>query len=334
MDGAELLSNWITNLMRKGLSVGIKRYYSIYRGVVTDNKDPDSLGRIQVVCNTVGQTEAPDVWAMPATMGGGNRRGMFFVPEVGDSVWVSFYEGDADLPEVYWGGWYGEVADEPFPKSDPAEPTDVPIRLAPKPKGSYPEKKGFTTRAGHSLIFSDEDGKESITILWNQPADGDPAKTDRTKTAKLNPKKSTFITLDAKGGFLVKTASSYIIQIDEGKGALTIASPKGSMYTISSDDAVAVFHKSGGNILMNDSGITISAAVSKQQNVNISGQSVAINGGSVLVGGKAIDFAVLGLKLIKWLALHTHPYPFGVVLPPVPPPTPLDFCSQTVKVQD
>jgi hypothetical protein len=323
-----IFDNWLTNLMKKGLGVACNRYYSIYRGTVTDNKDPDSLGRVKILCPQVGQTAAPDRWVLPATMGGGNRRGMFFVPEVDDTVWVSFYEGDHDRPEVYWGGWYGEVD----PTGD--EPTDVPIRLAPKPKGAYPEKKGFTTRAGHSLIFNDEDGKESITIQWNQPADGDPAKTDRTKTAKLNPKKSTVLSLESKGGFLLKTASSYIIQIDEGKGALTIASPKGSMYTISSDDAVAVFHKSGGNILMNDSGITISAAVSKQQNVNISGQSVAINGGSVLVGGKAVDFAVLGLKLIKWLALHTHPYPFGVVLPPVPPPTPLDFCSQTVKVQD
>ena len=167
-----IFDNWLTNLMKKGLGVACNRYYSIYRGTVTDNKDPDSLGRVKILCPQVGQTAAPDRWVLPATMGGGNRRGMFFVPEVDDTVWVSFYEGDHDRPEVYWGGWYGEVD----PTGD--EPTDVPIRLAPKPKGAYPEKKGFTTRAGHSLIFNDEDGKESITIQWNQPADGDPAKTD------------------------------------------------------------------------------------------------------------------------------------------------------------
>lgn len=315
---------WLQNTMSRGLSLGIGRYYSIYRACVMDNKDPDNLGRVKILCPQVGQTLPPDVWVLPAMMGAGNQRGMFFVPEKGDTVFVSFFEGDPNHPAVYWGGWFGEAT---------KGTSDVPETLVPK-DGGYPEKKGFTTRAGHSLTFDDTDGKESITILWNSPASGDPAKTDRTKTARQNPAKSTVININKDGNFFLKTPSSYLFQIDDAKKTVSLASPKGTMITFDDEDTLTLWHKSGGIVKMDDDGIDVSASVSKGQKVNISGQNIVLNGGGVSIGGKAIDFAVLGLKLVKWLALHTHPYPFGVTLPPLPPPTPLDFLSKTVKVQD
>lgn len=317
-------ASWLENLMEFGLSHAIQKYYSIYPAKVTDNQDPKGLGRVKILCDSVGQTSPPDVWVLPAMAGAGNKRGMFFVPEKDDTVFISFFEGDPNKPTCYWGGWYGLV--------DGSTP-DVPDGIAPK-SGGFPEKKGFTTRAGHSLIFNDEAGKESVTLLWNKPADGDAAKTDRTKTAKLNPQKSSVLSFDPNGGFFLKTASSYLIQIDEAKGALQIVSPKGSMFTMSSSDVISMIHKSGASISITDSAINISGKVSAQMNVNISGQTVSLNAGGVLLGGKAVDFAVLGLKLVAWLAKHTHPFSFGTTLAPLPPPAPSDFLSKTVKVQE
>lgn len=315
---------WLENLMQRGLGSAINRYYSIYRGIVVDNQDPDNLGRVKVLCHQVGQTAAPDRWVLPAMMGAGNKRGLFFAPEKDDTVFVSFYEGDPNLPEVYWGGWYGTVDEKT---------SDVPKGLVPK-NGGYPEKKGLTTRAGHSLIFNDEAGKESVSVVWNSPAADDPAQTDRTKTAEVNSKKNAILSFDKNGTFLVKTPSSYLITIDEANGGVSIVSPNGSMFNISKSDAISMIHKSGASIGVSGSSIDISAKVSSGMNVNISGQNVALNGGGVLLGGKAIDFAVLGLKLIKWLATHTHGTGVGPSTPPLVPPTPLDFCSKTVKVQD
>lgn len=316
--------NWLYNVMTKGLSVAIHRYYGIYRGIVTDAKDPDKRGRVKVFCTQVGQTEAPDRWVLPALPGAGNKRGMFFSPEKGDTVWIAFAEGDPSMPEVYWGGWFGETEKGEI---------DTPDGLKP-PASEYAEKKGLVTRAGHAILFNDEDGKESVTILWNKPDDSDPAKKDRSKTAKLNPKKSTVIAVDKNGGLLIKTVSSYLFQIDEENKTVTLTSPGGSMFNISKKDAISLIHKSGSSIAINDSSVDISASTSKAMNVNISGQNVAINGGGVLVGGKAVDFAVLGLKLIKWLATHVHPTALGPSLPPLIPPTPADFCSKSVKIQD
>ncbi len=326
-------TQWLENLMLRGLGFAISRYYSVYRGIVTDNKDPKNLGRVKILCVQAGQTAAPDRWVLPATAGGGNKRGMFFTPEVDDAVWVSFYEGDPNLPEVYWGGWYGQV--------DGSTP-DVPDGLAPK-GGGYPEKKGWTTRAGHSLIFNDEDGKESITILWNRPAAGDAAKTDRTKTAAVNPDETALLTFDPTGSFSVKTPSSYLLQIQEpsdtdkaaGKqGEVKIVTPNGSMFFISNKDAINLIHKSGASLSLNDKSIDISANTSTQMNVNVSGQNINLNGGGVLLGSKAIDFAVMGLKLILWLAKHTHGTGVGPTTPPLIPPTPADFLSKTIKVQE
>lgn len=314
--------DWLYNLMDKGLGHAIQRYYGIYRATVSDNLDPDKRGRIKIICPQVGQSAQCERWVMPAMAGGGGSgRGFFFAPEIDDTVWVSFYEGSPSHPEVYWGGWFGQ--------SDAG--SEVPEGLRP-PASDLPEKKGIVTRAGHSLIFNDEAGKESVTIIWNKPKDGDASLSDRTKTAALNPSKSAVFSFDKNGGLFVKTLSSFLFQIDEDKKTVTLTTPDGSMLFFAKNGSINLIHKSGSSISMTDSSIDIAGKATMA--VNISGQNVILNGGGVLVGGKAIDFGVLGLKLIKWLALHVHPTALGPSLPPMVPPTPADFCSKTVKIQD
>ena len=345
------VADLINGIREDGLSSTTNRFYAIYRATVVSNQDPENLGRIQIKC---GATQGmPSTWVKPSFMGAGVGRGWFFIPEAEDTVFVAFYEGDPQKPEVYFGGWYGQVgsgasasstATTTTPTTSTSGPSDVPTFLQP-PSSGYPEKKGIVTRAGHALIFNDEAGKESLTLLWNQPATGDPALTDRTQTAAYNKGSaapspafsgqmvgSTILSMDATG-VLLKSPSSFILHIDETVGALTIAAPNGSMFSINSDGDTQMLNKSGSSVSLSASGINISAAVTAGQVVNVSGTTVSINGGAVNLGGQATDFAVLGLKLIAWLAAHTHPYSFGVTLPPVPPPTPANFCSQTVKVQ-
>lgn len=315
---------WLYNLTKRGLGIVAHRYYGLYRGVVSDNKDPEGRGRVKIFCPQVGQTAAPEVWVTPATPGAGSGRGMFFPPEKDDSVWVSFYEGDPSAPEVYLGGWFGV---------DSSKQTEAPQGLKP-PASTLPEKKGWTTRAGHSFLFNDEAGKESIILLWNKPADTDPAVKDRTQTAKLNPDKSAIFAFDKNGSCTIKTPSSYLFQMDDDKKTVTLTTPNGSMIHISKDDNINLVHKDGGSIAMSSTGIDVTASTAKQQDVNISARNVNINGGGVLLGGKAVDFAVLGVRLIKWLSTHVHGTALGPTTPSLVPPTPADFLSKTVKVQD
>lgn len=318
------LNTWIFNLMTKGLAAVTHRYYGIYRAIVADNADPDKRGRVKIQCPQAGHSEPIDKWVMPSVPGAGNQRGMFFPPEKGDTVWISFYEGDPSSPEVYFGGWFGETTEGTPDTPKGGMPAD----------SNFPEKKGIFTRAGHQLIFNDENGKESITILWNKPAEGDPAKTDRTKTAAVNTKASAMLNFDKNGSLMIKTPSSYLLHLNDADKTATLTSPNGSMFTISKDDAIAIIHKSGSSVGVSDGSIDISANTGKNMNVNISGANVILNGGGIGLGSKAVDFGVLGLKLIIWLAKHTHPTALGNTLPPVPPPTPADFLSKSVKIQE
>ena len=81
------------------------RFFGKYRGQVTDNNDPDNLGRIKAkVPRVLGDEESG--WALPAFIyGGASEQGLFALPDVGAGVWIEFEGGDLSYP-VWTGTWY------------------------------------------------------------------------------------------------------------------------------------------------------------------------------------------------------------------------------------
>lgn len=76
-------------------NVGPERFCGLYRGVVKDNADPQSLMRVLVQVPEVLGTEKS--WALPCIPVGAS-----VVPAIGDGVWVMFEAGDPTKP-VYVG---------------------------------------------------------------------------------------------------------------------------------------------------------------------------------------------------------------------------------------
>jgi hypothetical protein len=107
-------------------AAGLIRYYSVYHGVVADNKDPEKLHRARV---TIPGLLEPSNWAWPLTAGGGSpQRGGHVAPAEGADVLVWFVGGDIERP-VYAGGWWGK------PDAGTEAPTDVSelsVEEAPK----------------------------------------------------------------------------------------------------------------------------------------------------------------------------------------------------------
>jgi uncharacterized protein involved in type VI secretion and phage assembly len=92
-------------------------FYGKYRGIVTDNKDPNGLGRIRIkVQDVLGDQESG--WALPATPYAGNGVGLYLIPPVNASVWVEFEHGDTDYP--IWTGCFWGTTDR-VPGSGPDE---------------------------------------------------------------------------------------------------------------------------------------------------------------------------------------------------------------------
>ena len=82
------------------------RYVGFYNGSVTDNRDPEKLGRVRI--NIPGLIEPQSAWAFPlGTVGGGSaQRGFYNPPDIGADVGVWFLQGEVDHPfyvTAHWG---------------------------------------------------------------------------------------------------------------------------------------------------------------------------------------------------------------------------------------
>jgi uncharacterized protein involved in type VI secretion and phage assembly len=115
-------------------------------GVVTNNQDPDGLGRVKVKFPWLSDEEE-SFWARVAAPMAGKGRGFFFLPEVDDEVLVAFEQGDARFPYVLGGLWNGQ-----------AKPTE------PNADGKN-NVRSIRSRSGHVIRLDDTDGKEKIEII-------------------------------------------------------------------------------------------------------------------------------------------------------------------------
>jgi len=135
------------------------RFFGKYRALVVDNDDKEHLGRLKVRVPSLLGDEVVTGWAAPCMpYGGGPDRGMLFVPEIGDGVWVEFEEGDLEFP--IWVGTFW---------SKPDDQSEIPFRI--KPDGSKdesdqepPTRKIIKTAKGHTLQFEDADGEEMVIL--------------------------------------------------------------------------------------------------------------------------------------------------------------------------
>ena len=81
------------------------RFFGKYRGVVRNNVDPESRGRLQVVVPEV-RGEAVLDWALPCSPYAGDGVGFFALPPVGANVWVEYEAGNLQMP--IWAGCFWE----------------------------------------------------------------------------------------------------------------------------------------------------------------------------------------------------------------------------------
>jgi uncharacterized protein involved in type VI secretion and phage assembly len=68
-------------------------------GLVTNNDDPDKMGRVRVQYPSLGP-DAEGAWAPIASVSAGNARGVMMLPIVGEEVLVGFEHGDTRRPYI------------------------------------------------------------------------------------------------------------------------------------------------------------------------------------------------------------------------------------------
>lgn len=105
----------IGQIVDGGLDV-IGRYYSIYRGVVTDIEDELRLDRLKVYIPDLDIAE----WALPKGYMGSHNCGYRShpLPKVQDIVYVIFEDGNPAKPLWEWHGWAENQRPEEFDDPD------------------------------------------------------------------------------------------------------------------------------------------------------------------------------------------------------------------------
>lgn len=147
------------------------RYYGKYRGIVTDNQDPDDLGRVKAqVPRLLGNVETG--WALPCLpFGGTSDQGTYFIPDQGATVWIEFEGGDLAYP-IWTGTWWG---DNQLPES------------------AAPGQKVIKTSSGHKVVLDDDGG--SIEIV---DSNGNTIKMDSSGVT-ISDLNQNSITMDSSG---------------------------------------------------------------------------------------------------------------------------------------
>jgi len=116
-------------------------YFGKYRGIVTDNQDPEKLCRIMAqVPAVMGETAVG--WALPAFPLAGDGHGHVMLPEVGSAVWIEFEAGNLNSP-IWSGGFF-------LASQSPPDPQGVGIRV-------------IVSKNKHRVVLDDESDEVTVT---------------------------------------------------------------------------------------------------------------------------------------------------------------------------
>ena len=133
----------------------VDRFYGKYEGVVTDVADPKKIGRIRAKVPAVLGEQVDSGWALPCMpAGGGKERGMLFLPQVGDTVWIEFAAGDVSRP--IWVGTFWGAPDSTGGADDLGTETGSEAPTGDGGKDATPTLSVLKTKSGHELTFDDD----------------------------------------------------------------------------------------------------------------------------------------------------------------------------------
>ena len=109
---------------------------------VIDNNDPEGLGRVQVQFVWQERKKEHTPWIRAVQPHAGAGKGFYFIPEIGEEVWVDFEDQNAERPFVVGSNYNGKE----FSKYHTA--------------GN--DKKVIHTRSGTKIILNDGEGSVFI----------------------------------------------------------------------------------------------------------------------------------------------------------------------------
>jgi uncharacterized protein involved in type VI secretion and phage assembly len=156
-------------------------FYGVTVGVVTNNQDPDGLGRVKVRFPWLSD-EDESHWARVLTPMAGPQRGLWLLPEPEDEVLVAFEHGRVEFPYILGALWNGKDA-------PPADNSDGKNNL-----------RLLKSRSGHVIQLDDTEGAENIKIVDKS---GNNSITIDAKTNAITITADAEVTIQSANGKLI-----------------------------------------------------------------------------------------------------------------------------------
>ncbi len=230
--------------------------------VVKENNDPDKLGRIRVQFKwQTGNEMSP--WIRQITNHASGDRGIYFVPEIGDEVYMDFEQGNPDRPYMVGAKYHANTPPEFF---DPDN-----------------NLKSIKTRSGHTILLNDEAGAETITI---KDKNGNQILID-TEGNNMTITALETMTLNAKN-MTINVGESMTTNVGENMTTTVGKNINKSAGENMSDSAgKSISKQAGENIGMTAQNSINATAMSEtlikgKSKVQVGGRDIRVNGGSTI----------------------------------------------------
>jgi phage protein D len=200
-------------------------------GVVTNNNDPEGLGRVRVRYPVLG-SDHEGWWARVTAPAAGTRRGLLMVPQTGDEVLLAFEHDDDEHPYVVGSVWNGTAKPQELARLDGsfALRSDKQVVVEAADAMSLTSDKTMTfSSAGNAKLTTSE-----------RSGDGPPGN----------------VNVEAKGATTVKAGTD--VKVEGGKevavnGGGEIKVAAGSQVTIQGGGSVSL--KAGGALEIQATGV-------------------------------------------------------------------------------
>lgn len=183
--------------------VAAELHFGLYCGIVTDNEDPESRGRVKLQLPWIAD-DFETQWAAVAQIYAGDGFGAYWIPEIEDQVLVAFLAGELRRPIVV-GALYSEGETPHAARGGGADP------------------KYFRTRAGHMLMMEDGTGRkiELVDSTGNNKVliDSEAGSITVEAQGDVNVKGGANVNVEATGNLTLKGAAIKI----EASGAVTVS---------------------------------------------------------------------------------------------------------------
>ena len=232
--------------------------------LVTDNNDPEGLGRIKVKLPWQNGEETPFIRI--ANQYAGMERGFYFLPEVDDEVLVGFEQGNINNPYVLGSLYNGK--DKPDGWDNPDNTLKV-----------------IKTRNGNQIHFIDDDGKEEIRILNKDASDAtNEISLSLEGNGKISIKTKGDMELSAEGNMTFTSKKSITMKADQ---SINMESGSGTKMKASETkmEATGKFEVKAANVNIEGSASSkmkaAQTSVEGSAQVEVKGAMASLNGSGV-----------------------------------------------------